>query len=213
MTETLEQARTAYDASLNRQPLAAKTRTAYRLQVRKSGAYLAQRLQWEMIRCIRLLLATMRFETTQAIYRLDARPNPPRSTLHWQLLTTSTCFWGTIDRRFGVKPCQRKLLARSNRKSKKPWCERLLRCFFTQPSALEYVRRSIWMTCASPHLMEYSSSAQARVIPTAKCRSMQRCARHSGSGSRSGTNSSRKPRSRHSFSTHQGNDSLPARLL
>src|SRR6266567_2197786 len=43
MTETLEQTLTAYDAWLERQPLAAKTRTAYRLQVRQYGAYLAQR--------------------------------------------------------------------------------------------------------------------------------------------------------------------------
>ena len=43
MTETLEQTLTAYDAWLDRQPLAAKTRIAYRLQVRQYGAYLAQR--------------------------------------------------------------------------------------------------------------------------------------------------------------------------
>ncbi len=43
MTETLEQTLTAYDAWLERQPLAAKTRTAYRLQVRQYGTYLAQR--------------------------------------------------------------------------------------------------------------------------------------------------------------------------
>ena len=43
MTETLEQALTAYDAWLDRQPLAAKTRVAYRLQVHQYGAYLAQR--------------------------------------------------------------------------------------------------------------------------------------------------------------------------
>lgn len=43
MTETLEQTLAAYDAWLERQPLAAKTRTAYRLQVRHYGAYLAQR--------------------------------------------------------------------------------------------------------------------------------------------------------------------------
>jgi site-specific recombinase XerD len=43
MTETLEQTLAAYDAWLDRQPLAAKTRTAYRLQVRQYGAYLAQR--------------------------------------------------------------------------------------------------------------------------------------------------------------------------
>lgn len=44
MTETLEQTLIAYDAWLERQPLAAKTRIAYRLQVRQYGAYLAQRL-------------------------------------------------------------------------------------------------------------------------------------------------------------------------
>ncbi len=43
MTETLEQTLTAYDAWLERQPLAAKTRIAYRLQVHQYGAYLAQR--------------------------------------------------------------------------------------------------------------------------------------------------------------------------
>jgi site-specific recombinase XerD len=43
MTETLEQMLTAYNAWLDRQPLATKTRTAYRLQVRQYGAYLAQR--------------------------------------------------------------------------------------------------------------------------------------------------------------------------
>jgi site-specific recombinase XerD len=43
MTETLEQTLTAYDAWLDRQPLAAKTRVAYRLQVRQYGEYLAQR--------------------------------------------------------------------------------------------------------------------------------------------------------------------------
>jgi len=40
----MEQAFTAYDAWLDRQPLAAKTRTANRLQVRQYTAYLAQRL-------------------------------------------------------------------------------------------------------------------------------------------------------------------------
>lgn len=43
MTETLEQTLTAYDAWLDRQPLAAKTRMAYRLQVHHYGAYLTQR--------------------------------------------------------------------------------------------------------------------------------------------------------------------------
>jgi integrase/recombinase XerC len=43
MTETLEQTLTAYEAWLDRQPLAAKTRAAYQLQVRQYGAYLAQR--------------------------------------------------------------------------------------------------------------------------------------------------------------------------
>jgi site-specific recombinase XerD len=43
MTETLEQTLTAYDAWLEQQPLAAKTRIAYRLQVRQYGVYLAQR--------------------------------------------------------------------------------------------------------------------------------------------------------------------------
>lgn len=43
MTETLEQTLTGYDAWLDRQPLAAKTRVAYRFQVRQYGAYLAQR--------------------------------------------------------------------------------------------------------------------------------------------------------------------------
>jgi site-specific recombinase XerD len=43
MTESLEQILTAYDVWLDRQPLAAKTRIAYRLQVHQYGAYLAQR--------------------------------------------------------------------------------------------------------------------------------------------------------------------------
>jgi site-specific recombinase XerD len=43
MTETLEQTLTAYNAWLDQQPLAAKTRIAYRLQVHQYGAYLAQR--------------------------------------------------------------------------------------------------------------------------------------------------------------------------
>src|SRR5450759_3350214 len=42
MTETLEETLTAYNAWLDRQPLAAKTRIAYRFQVRQYGAYLAQ---------------------------------------------------------------------------------------------------------------------------------------------------------------------------
>ena len=42
MIEPLEQTLAAYDAWLDRQPLAAKTRAAYRLQVRQYGAYLAQ---------------------------------------------------------------------------------------------------------------------------------------------------------------------------
>ena len=41
--ETLEQALTAYNDWLYRQPLAAKTRAAYRFQVRQYGSYLAQR--------------------------------------------------------------------------------------------------------------------------------------------------------------------------
>ncbi len=43
MTESLEQLLTAYNAWLDRQPLAAKTRVAYRLQVHQYGMYLAQR--------------------------------------------------------------------------------------------------------------------------------------------------------------------------
>ncbi len=43
MTESLEQILTAYDVWLDLQPLAAKTRIAYRLQVHQYGAYLAQR--------------------------------------------------------------------------------------------------------------------------------------------------------------------------
>lgn len=43
MTETLDQTLRAYNAWLDRQPLAAKTRIAYRLQVHQYGAYLAQR--------------------------------------------------------------------------------------------------------------------------------------------------------------------------
>lgn len=42
MIEPLEQTLAAYDAWLDRQPLAAKTRAAYRLQVNQYGAYLAQ---------------------------------------------------------------------------------------------------------------------------------------------------------------------------
>src|SRR5437588_91078 len=42
MMETLEQTLAAYDEWLDWQPLAAKTRVAYRLQVRHYGAYLAQ---------------------------------------------------------------------------------------------------------------------------------------------------------------------------
>src|SRR5947208_11759359 len=41
--EALEQVLTDYDAWLDRQPLATKTRVAYRLQVHQYGAYLAQR--------------------------------------------------------------------------------------------------------------------------------------------------------------------------
>src|SRR5438874_6074156 len=43
MTEALQQTLAAYDAWLDRQPLAAKTRVAYRLQVQQYGAYIAQR--------------------------------------------------------------------------------------------------------------------------------------------------------------------------
>ena len=43
MTESLEQVLAAYDTWMERQPLAAKTRVAYRLQVHQYGAYLAQR--------------------------------------------------------------------------------------------------------------------------------------------------------------------------
>jgi site-specific recombinase XerD len=43
MRETLEQTLTAYDVWLDRQPLSAKTRVAYRLQVHQYGTYLAQR--------------------------------------------------------------------------------------------------------------------------------------------------------------------------
>ncbi len=43
MRESLEQTLTAYDAWLEQQPLAAKTRVAYRLQVHQYGAYLVQR--------------------------------------------------------------------------------------------------------------------------------------------------------------------------
>lgn len=43
MMETLEQALTAYNDWLDRQPLAAKTRAAYRFQVRQYGSYLPQR--------------------------------------------------------------------------------------------------------------------------------------------------------------------------
>lgn len=43
MTETLDQTLTAYNAWLDRQPLATKARVAYRLQVHQYGAYLAQR--------------------------------------------------------------------------------------------------------------------------------------------------------------------------
>lgn len=42
MMESLEQILTAYDVWLDQQPLAAKTRIAYRLQVHQYGAYLAQ---------------------------------------------------------------------------------------------------------------------------------------------------------------------------
>ena len=43
MIETLEETLMAYTAWLDRQPLAAKTRVAYRLQVHQYGAYLALR--------------------------------------------------------------------------------------------------------------------------------------------------------------------------
>src|SRR5258708_5338504 len=43
MTETIDQTLTAYNAWLDRQPLAAKTRVAYRLQVRHYAVYLSQR--------------------------------------------------------------------------------------------------------------------------------------------------------------------------
>ncbi len=43
MTETLDQTLTVYNAWLDRQPLATKTRVAYRLQVHQYGIYLTQR--------------------------------------------------------------------------------------------------------------------------------------------------------------------------
>lgn len=43
MSETLKETLAAYDSWLDRQPLAAKTRVAYRFQVRQYGDYLAQR--------------------------------------------------------------------------------------------------------------------------------------------------------------------------
>src|SRR4051812_1352399 len=43
MTKTLEQTLTAYNEWLDQQPLAAKTRVAYRFQVHQYAAYLAQR--------------------------------------------------------------------------------------------------------------------------------------------------------------------------
>jgi site-specific recombinase XerD len=43
MINQLEQMLTAYEVWLDRQPLAANTRSAYRLQVHQFGAYLAQR--------------------------------------------------------------------------------------------------------------------------------------------------------------------------
>ncbi len=43
MINQLEQRFTAYDVWLDRQPLAANTRSAYRLQLPQFGAYLAQR--------------------------------------------------------------------------------------------------------------------------------------------------------------------------
>ena len=43
MINQLEQRFTAYDVWLDRQPLAANTRSAYRLQLHQFGAYLAQR--------------------------------------------------------------------------------------------------------------------------------------------------------------------------
>ncbi len=43
MTETLDQTLAAYNTWLDRQPLATKTRIAYRLQVHQYGTYLAQR--------------------------------------------------------------------------------------------------------------------------------------------------------------------------
>lgn len=44
MTESLEHTLIAYDAWLDRQPLATKTRVTYRLQVHQYGVYFAQRL-------------------------------------------------------------------------------------------------------------------------------------------------------------------------
>src|SRR6266566_9255378 len=209
MTETLEQTLTAYNAWLDRQPLAAKTRVAYRLQIHQYGAYLAQHRSTTDDPLYTPFVRDYAVRDYKTYLKTERQAKPTSVNLALAAIDHFHQFIGN-DR----PQVQRESLPAQAPRALKPeeqkaWLraiERLLRCFFTQPSALENVRRSIWMTCASPHVAEYSSSAQARVIPIAKCRSMLRCARHSRSGSRSGTNSSRKPRSRHSFSTHQGND-------
>jgi hypothetical protein len=161
MTEALEQTLIAYDAWLDRQLLAAKTRTAYRLQVRQYGAYLAQHPATADDPLRTPCARDYAIRDYKSYLKTERQAKPTSVNLGWQPLTTSTSLSETIDHKFSSNGCQSRRLARSNQKNKKPFCGRLsvhLPCvigqlhtyFSTQPCASENVPRSTWMTCVSP---------------------------------------------------------------
>jgi site-specific recombinase XerD len=179
MAETLEQTLAEYNAWLERQPLAAKTRIAYRLQVRQYGAYLTQRPPTSddplhtpfardyAIRDYKTYLKTERqakpTSVNLALAAIDHfhrfigndRPQVQRESLPAQAPRA-------------LKPDEQKPFCAPSSARRRYETRRLLVLSSTPPSASENVQRSTWKTCASLLARGFSSSAWAREIPIGK---------------------------------------------
>ena len=167
MTETLEQTLTAYGAWLDRKPLAAKTCVAYRLQVHQYGRYLAQCPPTADDPLHTPTASDYAVRDYKTYLKTERQAKPTSVNLALAAIDHLHQFIGNDRPQVSRESSSR---AETRRTKSLVACYRTNALCSTRLSASENVRCSIWMMCASPHAGEWSSSAQAKVVPIAKCR-------------------------------------------
>ena len=176
MTETLDQTQSAYGAWLNRQPLAEKTRIAYRLQVHQYGAYLAQHPLTEDDPLYTPFARDYAIRDYKTYLKTERQAKPTLVNLALAAIDHFHQFMGNdrpqVSRESlpaqaprALKPEEQKAFLRAAERTHLS-CEiaRLFICSSTQPSASESVQRLIWMMYVSLSARECLSFVRVKGI-------------------------------------------------